>query len=338
MKNREIDYSDSIVGFLDVLGFSDSVTASRKSERLRTNIRNLLQEFNNIVSERTGQFTENPNLPPIKIRFFSDSIMISCSSVSEQSFRWVLWVICEFFVKSIAHGFFLRGALTIGQHYESENTFFGPALVKAHDIEKSLALWPRCVIDPAALSRKDICNKGSWKNRYSYILDGADGLPYLDYLGYSFSAALPRIIMDHQRTGQETEIDQPGQFFPAVLRLHKRIICKEVNRIIRSGEKKMLLLSRYYPLSSYHNDCIKRFTRGKPKFQDSDSIKIGSEALKLIKNFEKLAVREGIETIDIENFKKEYVELLTKDRSNWENQLIEMEQVFREAWSTEAES
>ncbi len=335
---KRIEYSDNIVGFLDVLGFSNSVRASQKDERLRSKIRDLLQELDNVVTERTGQFRENSKLPPIKIHFFSDSITISCPSVSEQSFRWVLWVICEFFVKSIAHGFFLRGALTIGQYFESENTFFGPALLKAHDIEKSIALWPRCIIDPEALNRKEICNKGSWKNKYSYILEGDDGLPYLDYLGYSFSAALPRIIMDRKLTDHEPEIEQPSDLFPGVLRLHKRIICREVKRIGRSRENKMLLLSRYYPLSLYHNYCIKRFTRGKPNFQDSDSIKVGSEALKLIRNFEKLAAKEGFETIEIENFTKEYIEALAKDRLNWQNQLIDVEQSFSEAWSNQGQS
>ncbi len=76
---------------------------------------------------------------------------------------------------------------------------------------------------------------------------------------------------------------------------------------------------------------------GKPRIKDSNSIKIGPEELKLIKNFEKLAIKEGFEASEIDDFKKQYVESLAKDRLNWENQLIDVEQLFREVWSIDVE-
>ena len=46
------------------------------------------------------------------------------------------------------HGFLIRGGVTIGQISHSENTCFGPALVRAYQLESQFAFYPRVVLDP----------------------------------------------------------------------------------------------------------------------------------------------------------------------------------------------
>lgn len=45
-------------------------------------------------------------------------------------------------------GFFLRGAITIGQLYHDREVVFGPGLVRAYDLESKAAKFPRIVVDP----------------------------------------------------------------------------------------------------------------------------------------------------------------------------------------------
>lgn len=45
-------------------------------------------------------------------------------------------------------GFFIRGAVTIGEVYHDDRSVFGPALVWAYELESKVAQNPRIIIDP----------------------------------------------------------------------------------------------------------------------------------------------------------------------------------------------
>jgi hypothetical protein len=47
-----------------------------------------------------------------------------------------------------AMGFFIRGAVTIGDLYHDREVVFGPGLVRAYDLESNTAIYPRIVLDP----------------------------------------------------------------------------------------------------------------------------------------------------------------------------------------------
>lgn len=320
------EYADYIVGFLDVLGMSDMVDQSQQDPTLRIKVGGLLKELNQIVLHRNKGLSRESH---VRLNSFSDSIMISCPTISEQSFRLVLWIICEFFVKSIVRHCFLRGALTVGPHWENERAFFGPVFIKAYEMERSLALWPRCIIDPIALSRPDICPQGSWKERFQYILKGSDGLPYLDYLGYSFSTALGWML-DEQDTQPEKRIKNPDQLFITILKSHKTAICEEIEQAKQDYTRKMLLLSKYYPLAKYHNTVIQRITRGTPKSADLDSISPGSLIGRLINGFNIMATKAGLDSKRIEEAKRRFVADIVESRIAWRNQLIDVGRIFQD--------
>jgi len=324
---RNWEYTDYIVGFLDVLGMSDMVDQSQQDPTLRIKVGCLLKELNQIVAQRNKTL---PRESRVRLDSFSDSIKISCPTISEPSFRIVLWIICEFFVKSIAHGCFLRGTLTVGPHWEDKRTFFGPAFIKAYEMERSLALWPRCIIDPVALSRPDICPRKPWQKRFRYILKGSDGLPYLDYLGYSFSARLT-LMIDSQGSEPETDIEDFPKLFTVILNLHKSMICSAIEQVKSDHAGKMLLLSKYYPLAKYHNTVIYRITHGLPKTTDLDSVSIKSGMGKAINSLERIATETGIDPKRIEEDKEQFIATLVEERVAWRSQLIDLHHIFRNA-------
>lgn len=322
------EYADYIVGFLDVLGMSDMVEQSQQDPALRIRVGRLLKELNEIVANRNKTLRKESR---VRLDSFSDSIKISCPTISEPSFRIVLWIICEFFVKSITHGCFLRGALTVGSHWENKRTFFGPAFIKVYDMERSLALWPRCIIDPAVLSKPDICPRGAWEKRFQYILKGNDGLPYLDYLRYSFSA---RIILtrDEQDTELKTSIGDLADVFIKVIEIHKRMIYRAIEQAKLDHVSKMLLVSKYYPLAEYHNTVIQRMTRGTPKTADLNSISPNSWAGRQINDLVMMATQAGIEIEQIERMKQMFINAMVDVRLEWRSQLIDLDGIFRDAW------
>lgn len=51
----------------------------------------------------------------------------------------------------LTHGFVCRGAITVGHIYHRGRFVVGPAFVDAYRLEQSVALYPRVVLDSAAL-------------------------------------------------------------------------------------------------------------------------------------------------------------------------------------------
>ena len=47
-------------------------------------------------------------------------------------------------------GFYVRGAVTVGNLFHDAACVFGPALVRAHDLELRKAKFPRIILDPDA--------------------------------------------------------------------------------------------------------------------------------------------------------------------------------------------
>lgn len=325
------EYANYIVGFLDILGMSDMVDQSQQDSTLRTKVGRLLKELNQIVTQRNKTL---PRKSRVRLDSFSDNIKISCPTISELSFRIVLWIICEFFVKSIARGCFLRGALTIGPHWENKQTFFGPAFIKAYKMERSLALWPRCIIDPVVLSRPDICPKGSWEKRFPYILKGNDGLPYLDYLRYSFWARVV-LMFNKQDTEDEISIGDLSKLFITIVKLHKSKICNAIEQAKLNRENKMLLLSKYYPLAEYHNTVIRKMIHGTPKTTNLNLISPNSWAGKEINHFNRMVINAGINPARIKEIDQWFITALVEARIAWRSQLIDLGRIFQDAWEPE---
>ncbi|MBM4432380.1 MAG: hypothetical protein FJ025_00050 [Chloroflexi bacterium] len=302
-------YSDHIIVFLDVLGFSDATKKSAFDERIYAKINKLLEELKETVDTRTKDFH-------VRICSFSDSIYISCPTVSEQSFNEVCWIISEFCFKTISYGFFVRGALTVGHCQEKAGIMFGPACVRACELEHSLALWPRCIIDPTSLTRSDIYPDNSWEERNHYVLIGNDGLPYLDYLGYAFVSYFMRSLLKSKRSIPEAleDLALAPKIVCIALEEHKNAIYQAVQEARQNSEKTTLLLTKYYPLALYHNLAIRRFSHNE---NDPTYIK------KLLEYYEYIT-GEKITKIKIQKI----LPSMTKYRDKWQEQLIDLKNLF----------
>lgn len=316
-------YSEYIVAFLDVLGLTDAIKESVNDAASCVNIARLLSELQEIAARRTQDFHD------IKVSSFSDSIIISCPTISEQSFRFVLRIVSEFcLTATVSHGFFVRGALTIGPHWEDEGVLFGPAFIRAYEMEQSLALWPRCIIDPVVLTRRDICPSGSWKKRYLYVLVGSDGLPYLDYLGYAFHTYVRQEIAERGSAKSDSHRPNPHELILKVAGSHKRAIYRAVQDARQNKARTTLLLTKYYPLALYHNTVIRRLTQGAPKSSEYNKVAPNSWAGRFVSHFESIATEAGIGTKVIDQMKREFLVFWARSREQWRGELIDLDTMF----------
>jgi hypothetical protein len=118
------------------------------------------------------------------------------------------------------HGIVVRGGVAVGQATKSYRRIFGPAVIRAYEIESKEAKYPRIVVDPSVLDEVEI-NNGLWVHDKESELeavngflrtDDEDGLRYVDYL---------RVIRD--------ELDDPSDY-EDFLRAHGALVSEKLKQ------------------------------------------------------------------------------------------------------------
>jgi hypothetical protein len=148
------------------------------------------------------------------VNHYSDSIIISYSKTEEACLFHIISELIFFYATALQRNFLLRGAIICDKLYHDENIIFGPALVKAYEMEKNLAIYPRIILDKNTLinGKKDIIKRAdkpdhlkSIENLISIDFDGLYYINFFDGLNYIFGdkdsiliffKALRQIIID----------------------------------------------------------------------------------------------------------------------------------------------
>lgn len=158
-----MEYSNHLVAFLDILGFS---SLCMKSERDKDSLRNL-EEIYSICEEIPKKFQNRIGKQFIKTIIVSDSIMLSLEITNMKP---TLEECANFFLacgqvqfQLALKGYWLRGGISYGKLYvnESKKLLFGPAFIKAVHLEKNIAKFPRIAVDTIfieLLNCKSACN------------------------------------------------------------------------------------------------------------------------------------------------------------------------------------
>lgn len=222
-----IAYNESFVVFVDILGFKSIIARLNESE-----IGELKTTLDQVRMMDAEADSPGYRVPDYYCKMFSDSIIIS-APVHRISLFHLFNNVIKFQGAFSNRGVFLRGCITCGDHYEDVSTAFGPALVDAVDMEKTVAIWPRIIVHPSVLASYDKPHlRGSLPNEYDQITElthqDNDGIVYLNYLK-TYSRGL----------------EYPSEF----IKNHK-------NHIIKSAEEnksKLPVLIKYYWLANYHN-------------------------------------------------------------------------------------
>jgi hypothetical protein len=142
---RSLSYESRLCVFLDVLGWRDAVARSETDpelvKQLGVSLQHLVSFSAQIAWQQTHDYPGDP-----QVTQFSDCILISSSSdhAGKRFLIGSLWFLTATFLKL---GFPIRGAVTLGQLYHRGQSVFGPALVRAYDIERKSARFPRVLLD-----------------------------------------------------------------------------------------------------------------------------------------------------------------------------------------------
>ena len=201
IENKNVQYENKFVFFFDILGFENLIESKKCSY-----IYNIIKKCIDQVDQANGSdillvegdiVFENGDLKwgkiigKPKITFFSDNAILS---ISEQEIDNEVYRIAQFVgnLQSylILEGILIRGGLSYGEIYHDNDIVFGPALVKAYDIESKKIINPFIGVD------SDIVEKGKEANKYTSQLynqifewDQTKKVYYIDFLNISGNTA-----------------------------------------------------------------------------------------------------------------------------------------------------
>lgn len=141
-------YKERIVAFIDILGVKKFV----KEEGSLGKVSKIVNFVRDVILEQEEVFKDDPFY--LQVSFISDSIVISVdapTSVNEPQFLHILKFAGGIGLYLLAIDVSCRGSIVTGQIFHHRESNFdavvGPALVEAHEIEKTIAINPRIVVD-----------------------------------------------------------------------------------------------------------------------------------------------------------------------------------------------
>jgi hypothetical protein len=144
---------ESIVAFLDLLGFSEASTASAPVADLQhvlDKIVDAIEDSRHFVRESFSE-SEIARAGNWAIKFFSDNLSlghpIDDKIADAATTAWFI-IRCaqQYQLRMALNGYFLRGGLTKGPVCLTEDIIFGSALIECYKLESQASIVPRVIL------------------------------------------------------------------------------------------------------------------------------------------------------------------------------------------------
>lgn len=197
MPKKKTSYEECIVSFLDILGFR-SMLDSAHPEKIARAIEAFRRASSADESETEREPHEIGKESVVRVETVSDAIVRARTMEARYQAGYLYWELLDLLhiqIACIANGVAVRGAVTIGDlHLGADLTgpVFGPALVRAFEMESQEVMFPRIAVEEAVLDRlrsdPKMRREGHTLEQeleyYDELLEeDSSGLRYIDYLG-----------------------------------------------------------------------------------------------------------------------------------------------------------
>jgi hypothetical protein len=178
----EPTYSERYVAFLDILGFSEIVRGSTASQ---DKVAELVRTLENIAAAKQ-EFGGDIGIEPddFNAQSFSDCIVLSENASARGLFHLLASVTVLSF-NLLSKGIFTRGGIAKGQLHHSDKVVFGPAMLDAYNLESTIAVYPRILVDRAThtdYKSPGYAAVGGSYSKMPTLRPGDDGPPFVDIL------------------------------------------------------------------------------------------------------------------------------------------------------------
>ncbi|WP_150113244.1 hypothetical protein [Methylobacter tundripaludum] len=242
IEGQEPTLRQSVFVFMDILGYSELIRQSEASGNQQQVLRTLHQA---LAAGRA--WLEDKDQPSemrtfIKkdryaLKAFTDNIVISwpVHDDAETEFGSAFFKLASFQFNMVTDGFFIRGALSVGDAYVDEVAVFGRALSEAHIGETTLARDPRIILTSSAVevAKTHLNYYGNPRHapHVREVLRDSDGQWFLNYLDCVLIAE-----------------DEHGPFYDEFLK-HKMVVEDKLKEHIGNPP----VWSKYAWVAGYHN-------------------------------------------------------------------------------------
>lgn len=227
---------------MDILGYSEMIRQSEATGSQREMLRRLHRALQ-IGRELLDEGSPLPELAALSekdtqaLKAFTDNVVIGwpVRDDAEVELGRAFSKLAFFQFRMVMEGFFVRGAMSVGDAYVDEITVFGSALSEAYVGESSLARDPRIILTASAVSAAKQ-HLGYYGNpRYAPhtrdVLRDSDGQWFLNYLECVLIAE-----------------DEQGPFY-GEFEKHKLAVEEKLNEHRRNPP----IWSKYAWVAGYHN-------------------------------------------------------------------------------------
>jgi hypothetical protein len=192
----------SVFVFMDILGYKEMILKSETSglqPELFQSLYRALNKGRKWLGDELGPQELRETLQKFKkkdfyaLKAFTDNIVIGWpfrgDSDGWSQFNDLCFTLAWFQFELIREGFFIRGAVSVGDAYVDEIAVFGSALTDAHHGESFLARDPRIILTESAVEAVErYLDYGHPRSSAvkTDVLKDSDGQYFLNYLYYVF--------------------------------------------------------------------------------------------------------------------------------------------------------
>jgi hypothetical protein len=253
MTNSSIQYEACVVSFIDVLGFRN-LLETRSAAEIYT-LLSQLEQFTRPDQEAPARSMDEVRLQSRAFAFTMSDAIVRVRAYDTQyndgAFFYELYDLLHTQMGLIGNGVIIRAGVAVGDAYvgfNGEGPLFGPALVRAFEIESQEAIYPRIVIDEYAIAEHE--RDPRLRAEHNTIEDerrviegllatGEDGTRYIDYLRASRS-----------------EFDDVGGWLHFLDR-HASVVR---SGLAQPGNRRVA--RKFEWLARYHNGCVAELREG----------------------------------------------------------------------------
>ena len=177
-------YSERIIAFVDILGFKEKIGKSNINQMEAESIYRALNRIYKVKKDNEGSGFMNQKSQGVEVTTFSDSAVISYPAEKDNLLFLILDLI-HLQLDLTMDDVLIRGGLTIGDLYHDGSIVYGPAMNMAYKLESQVAIYPRIIVDKAAIEQYyEYANGDEYdlNDIESMLRRDRDGLSYVDML------------------------------------------------------------------------------------------------------------------------------------------------------------
>lgn len=166
----KISTSEYYIALLDLLGMKEIIVHDKNNENLNK-IKNIYESWSRIGRPSPGSFFNN-----IKIKFFSDNVIIAIDATCDKAVDILLEFVANIAEHFLVCGYKPRGGVCKGDLYIDNTFVWGAGLVSAYLMENEEAFYPRIILSP------EVAQSASKYLSETMITIDEDEKTYLNYL------------------------------------------------------------------------------------------------------------------------------------------------------------